>query len=229
MVETINRQKLLQINQTIDNLNRQLVSESKTGYGARSKDIMEQLDKLSAEQSELQKSFSETSGKVLKVSKNVFGSLGKVLGVPTNFLKVVIFGTSIAMLCLILIITSWDIKIDTDTVGKPTTQREVSAAMAKEEAVTVREDVADAVGREAPLAESGANDKTELITYVNAAIRGTGKLNGNERVAEQTGLPLGKCEEIKNWLIEQGLIRKGQGASVANFPKEIILEKVQVG
>jgi hypothetical protein len=79
MVETINRQKLLQINQTIDNLNRQLASESKTGYGARSKDIMEQLDKLSAEQSELQKSFLETSGKVLKVSKNVFGSLAMMI------------------------------------------------------------------------------------------------------------------------------------------------------
>jgi hypothetical protein len=228
MVETINRQKLFQINQTIDNLNRQLEREADTGYGVRSKAIMEQLDKLSTEQSNLQKSFSETSGKVLKVSKNVFRSLEKVLGVPANLLKVVIFGTSIAMLCLILIITSWDIKIDTADVPLP--QREISVTrdndMDKEKVVAV---MADAVGQKEPLTESGGKDKTELITYVTAAIRDTGKLNGNERIAEQTGLPLSKCEEIKNWLIDQGLIRKGQGASVAIYPKEIILEKVQVG
>jgi hypothetical protein len=223
IVETINRQKLTQINQTIDNLNRQLASESKTGYGARSKAIMEQLGKLSTEQSNLQKSFSETSGqtsKTLKVSKNVFGSLGKVLGVSANLLKVVIFGTSIAMLCLILIITSWDVKIDTDTVSKP-----VAAAVMADISDVV--DTADAAGQESLAVGMNNKDKTELITYVIAAIRDTGKLNGNERVAEQTGLPLNKCEEFKNWLIEQGLIRKGQGASVANFPKRVILEKVQ--
>jgi hypothetical protein len=219
MVDAINRQRLEQIGKTIDNLNRQLGREADTGYGVRSKAIMEQLDKLSTEQSNLQKSFSETSEtseKVLKVQKNVFGSLGKVLGVRANFLKVVIFGTSIATLCLILIITSWDVKIDTDTVGKP-----VAAA--------VMADISDTAGQEAPLAEPGDKDKAELITYVNAAVRDTGKLNGNERVAEQTGLPLERCNKFKEWLIEQGLIRKGQGASVAMYPKEVILEKVQVG
>jgi hypothetical protein len=241
MVDTINRQKLLQINQTIDNLNRQLAAESKTGYGARSKAIMEQLDKLSVEQFKLQKSFSETSGqtsKTLKVQKNVFGSLGKVLGVPANFLKVVIFGTSIAMLCLILIITSWDIKIDTDTVSKPVaaTRREAAAATAdpvEDKSSAVMADISDVVdmadtaGQEAPLTESTDKGKRELITYVNAAIRGTGKLNGNERVAEQTGIPLEKCDRFKGWLIEQELVKKGQGASAANFPKSVILEKVQ--
>jgi hypothetical protein len=243
IVDTINRQRLEQIGKTIDNLNRQLEREADTGYGERSKAVMEQLDKLSAEQFRLQESFSETFGtsgqtsKTLKVSKNVFGSLGKVLKVPANLLKVVIFGTSIAMLCLILIITSWDVKIDTDMVGKPvslgkvakvTTEANAETAAAMDIAVTP----VDVVGREAPLTESESTsrvkDKAELITYINAAVRDTGKLNGNERIAEQTGLPLSKCEEFKSWLIEQGLIRKGQGASVANFPKEIILEKVQV-
>jgi hypothetical protein len=226
IVDTINRQKLSQINQTIDNLNKQLEREADTGYGERSKAVMEQLDKLSNEQFRLQESFSETSGqtsKTLKVSKNVFGSLGKVMGVPANLLKVVIFGTSIAMLCLILIITSWDVKIDDPaSLSKVMAKEETAAVMA------VMADMTDAVGQEAPLTESSDKDKAELITYINAAVRDTGKLNGNERVAEQTGLPLEKCDRLKSWLIEQGLIRKGQGASVAIYPKEIILEKVQV-
>jgi hypothetical protein len=239
MVETINRQRLEQIDKTINNLNRQLAWEADTGYGARSKAIMEQLDKLSVEQLKLQKSFSETSGKTsktLKVQKNVFGSLEKVLKVPANLLKVVIFGTSIAMLCLILIITSWDVEIDTDMAGKPAVQREVAMDMnrdtAKEEAAVMAmvnmSDAVDAASQEAS-AEPGDKDKAELITYVQAAVRDTGRLNGNERIAEQTGLSLEKCDKFKEWLIRQGLIRKGQGASVANFPKKVILEKVQVG
>jgi hypothetical protein len=231
IVDTINRQKLSQINQTIDNLNRQLEREADTGFGERSKAVMEQLSKLSAEQFKLRESFSETSdqtSKTLKVSKNVFGSLEKVLKVSANLLKVVIFGTSIAMLCLILIITSWDVKIDIPDA--PMSQREISSETDKDKVMAVMGKMADAVeaGQEEPLTDSGDQDKAELITYVNAAIRDTGKLNGNGRIAEQTGLPLSKCEEFKSWLIEQGLIRKGQGASVANFPKEIILEKVQV-
>jgi hypothetical protein len=235
IVDTINRQKLSQINQTIDNLNRQLEREADTGYGERSKAVMEQLSKLSAEQFKLRESFSETSdqtSKTLKVSKNVFGSLEKVLKVPANLLKVVIFGTSIAMLCLILIITSWDVKIDIPNA--PMSQIEISSETVKDKAMAVMGEMAgaDAVCQEAPLTESESTsrdrDQTEIVAYINAAVRDTGRLNGNERIAEQTGLPLEKCDKNKDWLIEQGLIRKGQGASVANFPKEIILEKVQV-
>jgi hypothetical protein len=238
MVEIINRQRLKQINHTIDNLNRQLAAESKTGYGARSKAIMEQLNKLSDEQSKLQESFSQTSGKTsktLKVSKNVFGSLEKVLKVPANLLKVVIFGTSIAMLCLILIITSWDVKIydtdDPESLSEVIANEKVAAII---DGAVAPVDAADAVGvsHEMPLIESKSTgkdkDKAELITYVQAAIRDTGKLNGNERIAEQTGIPLEKCDRFKGWLIEQGLVKKGQGASAAVYPKEVILEKVQV-
>lgn len=209
IAETVNRQRLQQISQTIDNLNRQLAAESETGYGTRSKAVMEQLDKLSTEQKKLQKTFSESPGEVSKVSKNVFKSLGEVFNVPANFLKVIIFGTSIAMLCLILIITSWDIKIDDP--GREVTEsiREAAASIPEPVAMT--------------------DDKRELVAYVNAAIRDTGKLNGNERVAEQTGLPLEKCDKFKEWLVEKGLITKVQGASVANYPKNVILQRLGEG
>lgn len=221
MVETINRQRLEQIGRTIDVLTTQLTAESDR-YGPRSRAIMTQLDKLSAEQLELQKSFSESSKEVSKVSKNVFRSLGEVLGVEMNILKVVIFGTSIAMLCLILIITSWDIKIESvnsvyDEANQSMSQRETAATQEPTSATNYPEPLPGI---------PSAEDRADLIAYVNAAIRDTGKLNGNERVAEQTGIDLEKCNKFKNWLIDQGMVKKGQGASVANYSKEIILNKV---
>jgi hypothetical protein len=234
IVDTINRQRLEQIGKTIDNLNRQLEREADTGYGERSKAVIEQLSKLSEEQAKLRESFSETYGETsetLKVKKNVFGSLEKVLKVPANLLKVVIFGTSIAMLCLILIITSWDVKID--GIDNPVSLGKVAkgAAGVGAEAVAAMDMAVtpvDTVGWEAPLTEPDDKDQAELITYINAAVRDTGRLNSNERVAEQTGIPLDKCDRFKDRLVKCGLVKKGQGASVANFTKEIILEKVQV-
>lgn len=222
IAETINRQRLEQINGTIDNLNLQLAKEADTGYGSRSKAIMGQLDKLSAEQLELQKSFSETANEVSKVSKNVFRSLGEVLGVEMNLLKVVIFGTSIAMLCLILIITSWDIKIEPvnsvyDEAALSTSRRETAATKEPTPTINIPEPLSGIPSPE---------DRVDLIAYVSAAIRDTGKLNGNERVAEQTGITLEKCDKFKNWLIDEGLVKKGQGASVARCPKADMIRRI---
>ena len=117
MADTINLKRLEQIARTIDNLNRQLETESATGYGKRSQAIMDQLEKLHREQERLQAKVNVTT--VTPVTKNVFRSLEGVLRVPANILKIVIFGTSIFMLCVILIITSWDLP-DEETVTSVT-------------------------------------------------------------------------------------------------------------
>ena len=119
MAETISRQRLEQIGTTINNLNLQLTKEAETGYGNRSRAIMEQLERLSKEQKRLQGTFS--GHRDTEVSKNVFSSLEGVIGVPGNVLKIVIFGTSILMLCVILIITSWDIKLPSINQDIPVT------------------------------------------------------------------------------------------------------------
>jgi hypothetical protein len=74
--------------------------------------------------------------------------------------------------------------------------------------------------------EPGKKADPELLTYIQAAVRDTGKLNGNERVAEQTGIPLERCNKFKEWLIEQGMIKKGQGATVANYPKDVLIRQL---
>lgn len=108
-IETVKAKRLEQINATIDNLNRQLQAESETGYGSRSKQIMEQLERWTGEQTRLQDSLSTSTVTIAKVSRDVFRSLGDVTGIPADLLKIIIFSTSIAMLCLVLIITSWDL------------------------------------------------------------------------------------------------------------------------
>ena len=124
IAEMVNRQRLDQIAQTIDNLNLQLTKEAETGYGRRSKAIMAQLDKLNRERVTLQESFIKQV-----VTRNVFKSLEDVAGVPANRLKVIIFSTSIIMLCLILIITSWDVTVTSNTATRRVTRRVTSSDM----------------------------------------------------------------------------------------------------
>lgn len=112
----------LAINQeTIRALNRQLETEARTGYGPRSQEIMEKLTELRMEQIELQRKLFGSSGgeslqsskETLKTSSNAFKSLAEVLKsfvpITENLLKFIVFGTSILMLYLGLILTNWDI------------------------------------------------------------------------------------------------------------------------
>jgi hypothetical protein len=104
-----NQRRLEQLNTTIDTLNQQLQTEVETGYGPRSRAIMEQLERLTAERDKLQAAIAVPQGEMRDVSRDVFRSLSDVTAVSANLLKIIIFGTSILMLCIILIITSWDL------------------------------------------------------------------------------------------------------------------------
>jgi hypothetical protein len=226
-LDRANRKRLTQIDQTIDSLNRQLAAEADTGYGTRSQAIIAELKKQNAERRKLQKTFQNDSEKPPNVPKNVFRSLEDVFGVPENILKVLLFGISTAMLYLGLILTSWNVSPD-DSEGDGASKAARESASAQE---IITQPVTDQYIQEPeppsiPSVPSITEDKEDFITYIQAAIRDTGKLNGNERVAEQTGLPLEKCDRFKNWLIGQGLVKKMQGASVVNISKEAILRTI---
>ena len=150
---------------------------------------------------------TKTSGNVFKYAEEVFKPL---FGVTENFLKFLIVGYAFFMIYLGVMLTYWKIKMDKDEADEDEDEDED-----KDERKT-----------ESASEELVAVDKTELLSYIKAAIRDTGTLNGNERVAEQTGIPLDKCDKFKNWLIGQGLIKKTQGASVAVLPKKAILERM---
>lgn len=186
------------------------------------------MDKLTNEQKELQKTFQNVSGKSLNVTKNVFKSLKEVSGMPENFLKMLIFGTSVGMLYLGLILTAWDIKIELvnsarDEADQSTSQRETAATQELTPATDYPES--------SPSMPS-AEDRADLLAYVNAAVRSTGKLNGNERVAEQTGISLARCFELRRYLMElsidgKSVINVKQGCGEANLPKERIIGYLQ--
>lgn len=200
-LDNVNQQRLKQIDTTINNLNLQLQTESKTGYGSRSKAIVEQIDKLLKEQSELSKTISEVP-KVI-ITKNPFQSLSNALKVRTHLLAAIIFGVSMLMLCVVLIITSWDLP-------------------RSNEVIAVKK--VDLHGK--------TTDKQDLITYVNAAIRDTGKLNGNQRIMDETGLSLDQCIKFRNWLTKLKIdgtpaISVRQGGGNVNIPKHKILKAIE--
>lgn len=203
-LEKQNQVRLKEIEKTMANLNRQLETEAETGFGNRSKSIMEQMDKLLKEREKLFEVLSKVP-EVQEVTKNPFQSLSKVLKVRSNVLAAIIFGTSMLMLCTILIITSWDLP---------------------GEALEVEDD--EFVTETIPIVD----DKEELITYVDAAIRDTGKLNGNPRIMELTGIPLNQCVKFRNWLTKLKIdgvpaVTIKQGGGDINLPKQDILKAIE--
>lgn len=115
IVEDTSKQRLIQINSTINNLNAQLATESKSGYGKKSRMIMDEMKQLTAEQADIQNHFQNTA--IIKTAgpKDLFKILGDVFNIPGNILKVIIFGISVLMVYVGLIMTNWDIEINRDS------------------------------------------------------------------------------------------------------------------
>ncbi|MGE5559390.1 MAG: hypothetical protein ACM3WV_12415 [Bacillota bacterium] len=111
--ETV-KTRLKQIDATIKNLNLQMETEAVTGFGERSKAIIAEIKELTAEQKVLMDNLRSTPAQKINLTKDVFASLGAVLRVPGNSLKIIIFGVSVLMLYLGLILTAWDV-----TEGEP--------------------------------------------------------------------------------------------------------------
>jgi hypothetical protein len=87
---------------------------------------------------------------------------------------------------------------------------------------------------ETPMTESLpiVDDKKELITYIDAAIRDTGKLNGNPRIMEETGLSLDQCIKFRDWLTRLKIdgvqaVTIKQGGGDINLPKRDILKAIE--
>jgi hypothetical protein len=106
----INENRIKQIDSIIVSLNKQLDFEANSGYGSRSSAIMVKIEALNAEQKELLSSYKPTT--TTKLSKNIFDSLSQMFGLNSNLIKVLMFGISVGMLYIGLILTHWDIKID---------------------------------------------------------------------------------------------------------------------
>ncbi|MGE5607174.1 MAG: hypothetical protein ACM3YE_15975 [Bacteroidota bacterium] len=107
--EDINRQKWQQNNILIESLNKQLLTEAKSGYGSRSVEIMKQIEKLKNEQKELSQRFEKGATEPGKLPVDMFGSLAALFRFPVNLLKIFVFGTLVLFIYLGLTLTNWDI------------------------------------------------------------------------------------------------------------------------
>jgi len=109
-VQSDNRQRLNEIAAEMDALNLQLKTESKTGFGQNSKTIISRIDALKAERETIRQGKSKTltvNEKLIKSAVNSFEVLSNNFGIPQNRLKILIFGISVVMLQVIIILTSW--------------------------------------------------------------------------------------------------------------------------
>jgi hypothetical protein len=150
-----NQQRLQEIADEIKALNLQLVTESKTGYGSNSKAIIARKDNLIAERERIKSSNRESltvQEKVYQSAANSFHTLSSNMGIPSNILKLMVFGISVIMLYVFIILTSWEIEeihavvsetvnetvnktvneTDVETVGLAETQNRVETVNATE-------------------------------------------------------------------------------------------------
>jgi predicted secreted protein len=222
-LDRANQKRLTQIDQTIDSLNRQLAAESDTGYGSRSQAIIAELKKQNAERQKLQKTFQNVSEKSANVPKNVFRSLEDVFGVPENIIKVLLFGISTAMLYLGLILTSWNVSPDDSSAA--------TVPKAARESASAQEIITQPVTAQ-HTQEPEPDPDWEMIKFIEGLFDGIRRrLNGNQKISDLTGISPERCTVLRERLRElkingQPAFTMAQGASVANFPKEVILSTI---
>lgn len=125
--ESTERQKWEQNNILIESLNKQLLTESKTGYGSRSKEVMEQIGQLKAEQAELEAKFRQVTTSPQQEIVDVFGALADTFGLPANTLKIFVFGTVIMFIYLGLTLTNWEIDFNVSDEGENATNQNLDA------------------------------------------------------------------------------------------------------
>lgn len=212
--EALENQKMIQLqqlNEEIDTLIKALNKEVETTYRAKSEELNQKIEKKKMEREKLLGEMNLTKeGKVIE--KNPSRAVAEALGIPLGTMLAWIYGFFAAGICLILIITSEDLPEPKKEVEK---QAEIRVQTQKEKII--------------PLIEG---EKQDLLIYLNAAIRDTGKLNGNQRIMKETGLSFDQCQKFREWLtnlkidgIPAVTIRRGGGES--NFPKHKLLKLIE--
>ena len=207
--ETLENQKMIQLqqlNDEIDALIKALDKEVETTYRSKSEELNQKIEKKKAEREKLINEMNLSEEKIIE--KNPSRAVAEALGIPLGTMLAWIYGFFAAGICLILIITSEDLPNEKEKL-------EEVQPLQKEKIILSTE-----------------KEKQDLLIYLNAAIRDTGKLNGNQRIMEETGLSFGQCQKFREWLtnlkidgIPAVTIRQGGGES--NFPKHKLLRLIE--
>lgn len=121
----INMDRLKQVSNSINTLNLQLLTESKTGYGKNSQKIMSELKQLENEQKGLQIDLKSSPKSLQATAKNVFKCLSKPFGLPEGLVTVFIFTACVISLYVGLILTSWDLSENVTRVTQTVTGEKI--------------------------------------------------------------------------------------------------------
>jgi hypothetical protein len=189
--------------QTINALNAQLLTESKTGFRANSKDVMKELNKAKAEQATLEillqnsgkekVEVSQSSDQSLKTISNFLVKINKVF--TEEFLTLLAYLSVVAMIYLFLALTAWEVELPNKLVP-----------------------------------ENKLSDfKKELLLFLDKAFEGRSgnALNGVEIISEKSGISKERCIQLRNYLsklkVNGGMaITVGIGSSAAKHTKDFI-------
>lgn len=209
--EALENQKMIQLqqlNEEIDVLIKALDIEVETTYRSKSEELNQKIEKKKAEREKLINEMNLSEEKIIE--KNPSRAVAEALGIPLGTMLAWIYGFFAAGICLILIITSEDLPNENEKEKLEEVQ-----PLQKEKII--------------PLIEE---EKQDLLIYLNAAIRDTGKLNGNQRIMEETGLSFDQCQKFREWLtnlkidgIPAVTIRQGGGKT--NISKQKLLKLIE--
>lgn len=181
-------------------------AENETTLGKKAKEIEEKINKLKAENQELELSLAQTSQGNVEVSKNFLLSLQKVLGWSVRTLKILLFGLLVVLMQFSLISSSTSIKIS-DNIEKQTNNLSAD----KKELLTVLD---------AFFEGKNGNGFTNVTP-----------LNGVDVVSKKTSLSKDKCIYWRNYLsklkVNGGMAFSiKQGVTYANYKKDFIRDYI---
>ncbi len=233
MVEMINRQKLDQLNRSIDTLNRALEVEVETSFRSRSAAITAELREREAERETLLSDIA--SAPVEKTQeRNPFRDLSKALGVSMNRLVSWVFCMIMVGICVILIVTSEDLPDDT---SKPSISKSELPEDKLTFARTRNETITDTPIKTMPeLSELQIETQNDILPEKLEIINFTEELWGDSSEPIPKELtPLKniaitdrKTRKYSDYLESIGAIEKGRGVPPrAMWPKEKVIDYIK--
>lgn len=224
---TVNTIRIEQIDSRLSQISNNLASyqiglnkELSTGYGPRAVSIQNTMTTLEDEQNRLQtekNSLKKADSETVNISSDMFSTVERAFPfLPANTMKILVFA-----ILMIIIYTG----LITNGIELPAEENKPSETP-KETSEKVSE-------TPAPAPEL-SDEKKNMIKFIEAALRPTGVLDGDEKVSQKTGIPLEICRAYRNFLRSLRVASTGtpliesqnQGATRANFPLEYIKQVI---
>jgi hypothetical protein len=183
-----------------------------------------EIKSLESQKAQKQIDVDKIKAQMVTLDKSIFARISEKSGIPAFWIEFTMFAGLMFLIYFIPLLTPWKVKLDNDENDDEDANDNNDENTDSIEIITKKEST--------ELHTASDDNKKELMTYVNAAIRDTGKLNGNHKVIELTGLPLDQCLKFRDWLMKLKIdgipaIKIRQGGGDVNIPKHKILKAIE--